>query len=370
MSESATATVLTPDVERVSQEIVRLLIPHRRTVEPDTHLDKPDDFPEQLRQIADFVGKNEQVIFSLPGFPCKSPNTDKVFGHLPDHGERLALRFLDSLCAEIGKVYAPGARVLICSDGHIFGDVIRVPDEHIDAYNDALLDMIHAEGLADHLDCFDLRDCYGPDLSYDEKRQKAAVTLGPTLEELRAEVREDEASLRMYRGITRFLVEDTAGWEGSRSALQRDCRRRAYEVILRSRAWSELIAESYPRNVRLSIHPQNRGSVKFGIRLLGAADAWTTPWHSVLLHRADGTWELMHRREAEKLGREVHQDGRPSHFEAFTDGTGDGEARTDASAGARTDARAGAGAGSEVRTGAGSDLRTGADPAARTVAAA
>ncbi|OEJ95773.1 L-tyrosine/L-tryptophan isonitrile synthase family protein [Streptomyces thermolilacinus] len=324
MSESVTTTALTPEVARISEEIVRLLIPHRRTVEPDTHLDIPGHFPEQLQQIADFVAKDEQVIFSLPGFPCKSPNTDKVFGHLPDHGERLALRFLDSLCADIEKVHAPGARVLICSDGHIFGDVIRVPDEHIDAYNDALLEMIHAEGLADHLDTFDLRDCYGPALSYDEKRKLAAETLGPTLEELRAEVREDESTLRMYRGITRFLVEDTAGWEGSRSALQRDCRRRAYEVILRSRAWSELIAESYPRNVRLSIHPQNRGSVKFGIRLLGAADAWTTPWHSVLFHHTDGTWELMHRRDAEKLGREIHRDGRPSHFEAVGDGSGTG----------------------------------------------
>ncbi|GGQ04580.1 L-tyrosine/L-tryptophan isonitrile synthase family protein [Streptomyces roseolilacinus] len=331
MSESAT-TALTPEVERISQEIVRLLIPHRRTVEPDTHLDTPDDFPEQLSQIADFVAKNEQVIFSLPGFPCKSPNTDKVFGHLPDQGERLALRFLDSLCAEIEKVYEPGAKVLICSDGHIFGDVIRVPDEHIDAYNDAVLDMIHAEGLADHLDTFDLRDVYGPDLTYDEKRQKAAETLGPSLEELRAEVREDEASLRMYRGITRFLVEDTAGWEGSRSALQRDCRRRAYEVILRSRAWSELIAERYPHNVRLSIHPQNRGSIKFGIRLLGAADAWTTPWHSVLMHHTDGTWELMHRRDAEKIGREVYQDGRPSHFEAVGDDSGTGTATSSAAA--------------------------------------
>ncbi|MCQ0023174.1 isocyanide synthase family protein [Streptomyces somaliensis DSM 40738] len=309
------ATAPAPEAGHISREVLRLLIPHRRTVEPDPHLDTPDDFPEQLGQIADFVACGERIVFSLPGFPCKSPNPEKVLGRLPDQGERLALRFLDSLCAEIEKVHAPGAKVLICSDGHIFGDVIRVPDEHVDAYNDALLDMIRAEGLAGRLDTFDLRDCYGPDLSYDEKRRLAARTLGPTPEELRAEVREDESSLRMYLGITRFLVEDATGWEGSRSALQRDCRRRAYEVILRSRAWSELISERYPHHVRLSIHPQNRGAAKFGIRLLGAADAWTTPWHSAPLRRADGTWELMHRRDAEKIGREVHRDGRPSHFE-------------------------------------------------------
>ncbi|MFJ2173600.1 L-tyrosine/L-tryptophan isonitrile synthase family protein [Streptomyces sp. NPDC087851] len=312
------ATTFTPAsaAERVSREILELLLPHRRAAEPDQHLDTPDDFPEQLAQIGGFVERGEPVIFSLPGFPCKSPNPDKVFGSLPDHGERLALRFLGSLCAEMAKVHEPGAKILICSDGHIFGDVIGVPDEHIDAYGHGLREMIRTEGLGAHLGTFDLKDVYGPDLSYDEKRALAAETLGPSVEELRAEVRSDESTLRMYRGITRFLVEDVADWEGSRSALQRDCRRRAYEVIARSRAWGELIAQHHPDNVRLSIHPQSRREAKFGIGLVGEADAWTTPWHSVALRHLDGTWQLMARSAARRLGGEVHVDGRPSHFEA------------------------------------------------------
>lgn len=315
---SQTTTTVTPAsvTDRVSREILELLLPHRRAAEPDPHLDTTDDFPEQLRQIHEFVRRDEPVIFSLPGFPCKSPNPDKVFSHLPDHAERLALRFLGALCAQIGKVHAPGAKILICSDGHIFGDVIGVPDEHIDAYGNALREMIREEGLSAELGTFDLRDVYGDGLSYDEKRKVAAETLGPSLEELRAEVHSSESTLRMYRGITRFLVDDVAHWEGSRSALQRDCRRRAYEVIARSRAWGELIAQHHPENVRFSIHPQGRGEAKFGIRLVGAADVWTTPWHSVVLRHPDGTWQLMRRREAERLGRTVYKDGRPSHVEA------------------------------------------------------
>ncbi|MFE0136304.1 L-tyrosine/L-tryptophan isonitrile synthase family protein [Streptomyces sp. NPDC059037] len=310
------------ETRQITHEILSLLLPHRRTVEADAELDTTDAFPEQLLQISGLVGRGEPVLFTLPGFPCKSPNTAKVFNHLPDQGELLALRFLDSLCARIGKVYAPGARVLICSDGHIFGDVIGVPDEHIDAYGDALRSMISSEGMAEHLATFDLRDVYGTTLSYDEKRMATTDRYAPTIEDLRAEVKVDDSTLRMYRGITRFMVEDTAGWEGTKSALQRDARKRAYEVIRRSRAWGELIAEHHPRTVRLSIHPQNRGEAKFGIRLLGAADAWTTPWHSVPLRRADGGWELMHRTEAEQIGREVQRDGRPSHFEAL-DGSDD-----------------------------------------------
>ncbi|WP_436318709.1 L-tyrosine/L-tryptophan isonitrile synthase family protein [Streptomyces griseofuscus] len=45
----------------------------------------------------------------------------------------------------------------------------------------------------------------------------------------------------------------SADWTGTRSALQRACRQRAYGVIQRGRAWGTLIAEHHPRAVRLSI---------------------------------------------------------------------------------------------------------------------
>ncbi|WP_082527116.1 L-tyrosine/L-tryptophan isonitrile synthase family protein, partial [Kitasatospora sp. MBT63] len=293
-----------PAVERVSTEILELLLPHRRAGDPDTAA-PPGAFPVQLRQLAAFVAAGEPVAFTLPGFPCKSPNTRKVLGHLPDEGERLALGFLDRLCGRIAEVYSPGARVLICSDGHVFGDLIRVPDEHIDAYSDELTAMIAREGLG-RLGTFDLRDVLG-DLPYDDKRALVHARFAPTLEELRAEVRSDEETAALYRGITRFLVDDTAGFTGTRSALQRECRRRAYGVIQRSRAWGTLIAEHHPRSVRLSIHPQPVGAGKFGIRLLDHRDVWATPWHTAVLHRADGGWELMHRAEAELIGTLVHR---------------------------------------------------------------
>ncbi|MFG2194220.1 L-tyrosine/L-tryptophan isonitrile synthase family protein [Streptomyces sp. NPDC048639] len=303
--------------------ILALLLPHRRTVDtdppPDTSAGLLDAFPDQVRQLAPFVTAGEPVLFTLPGFPCKSPNPAKVLGHLPDEGERLSLRFLDRLCSRIATVYAPGARVLICSDGHLFGDLIHVPDAHIDAYSDGLQAMIRAEGLR-HLDIFDLRTVYG-DLPYDSKRARVHDTYAPTVDELRERTRNDEQMLRLYRGITRFLVEDTAEFTGTRSALQRECRRRAYGVIQRSRAWGALIADHRPRSFRLSIHPQPRRTDKFGIRLLDARDVWTTPWHSCVLHHSDGRWELMHRRKAEMVGRLVLRGGRPSHFEAEAAGS-------------------------------------------------
>ncbi|OXY87763.1 hypothetical protein BEK98_43220 [Streptomyces diastatochromogenes] len=79
-------------------------------------------------------------------------------------------------------------------------------------------------------------------------------------------------------------------------------------------AWGALIAQHHPRAVRLSIHLRPVGAAKFGIRLLDAPDAWTTPWHSAGLRRTDGTWALMPRDRADRLGRLVYRDDRPSHF--------------------------------------------------------
>lgn len=131
----------------------------------------------------------------------------------------------------------------------------------------------------ERLSVFDLRDVLGG-LPHDAKRAHVHGRYAPPLDALRAEIRADDHALALYRGITRFLVEDTAGHRGTRSALQRACRQRAYGVIQRSRAWGDLIADHHSHSVRLSIHPQPVGAPKFGIRLLDAPDAWTTPWHS------------------------------------------------------------------------------------------
>ncbi|MEU0009271.1 isocyanide synthase family protein [Streptomyces sp. NPDC006314] len=294
----------------ISAAILNMLLPYHRTT--DRAPAPAEAFPHQLRRITDFIRDGAPVVFTLPGFPCKSPNRAKVLGHLPDQGERLSLTFLNTLCTEIERIYPPGAHVIICSDGHVFGDLIHVPDEHIDAYADELRILMVQQGLT-RLSLFDLRDVLGH-LPHDIKRAQVHQRYAPTLDALRAEIRTDDHTLALYRGITRFLVEDTADWTGTRSALQRTCRQRAYGVIQRSRAWGAVIAEHHPHAVRLSIHPQPIGAAKFGIRLLKAPDAWTTPWHAVALQRTDGTWTLMPRAKAAQVGRLVQQSGRASHF--------------------------------------------------------
>ncbi|HWM40496.1 MAG TPA: isocyanide synthase family protein [Streptomyces sp.] len=297
--------------------IMELLLEHRRTA--DVTLSPLEAFAPQLSQLARFVERGEPIVFTMPAFPCKSPNPAKVLGRLPDQGEYLSLLFLNDLCHRIQRLHAPGARLIICSDGHIFSDFVRVPDHDVDAYADELRTMITKAGLT-RISVFDLRQVLG-EMPNDDKRALVHDKYAPSVEEMRAEMRADEETLRLYRGITRFLVEDTADFDGSRSALQRECRQRAYGVIQRSRAWGDLIADQFPGTFRLSIHPQHAGSPKYGIRLLESPDAWMTPWHSTALLRADGTWQLMPRAKAEEVGRLVERDGRPSHFEAVQSGS-------------------------------------------------
>jgi pyoverdine/dityrosine biosynthesis protein Dit1 len=162
-------------------------------------------------------------------------------------------------------------------------------------------------------------------MCFDQMRHEMMKRFGQSSDFLRQKVRngaqsggtqEEQEANRMYCGMTRFLFEDALhpGQSKSRNAIQKDVRARAYEVMRRSNAWTELIAERFPDAVRLSIHPQVCGSRKLGIRLVGD-DSWMTPWHGVAVETAEG-FLLMKHAEARVLGAELvlGEGKRPSHF--------------------------------------------------------
>jgi pyoverdine/dityrosine biosynthesis protein Dit1 len=276
-----------------------------------------------LRKVASAIAQRKPVTFVLPAFPGKSPNPNKVLGLLPDMAEQRALEFLGHLCERIRKYHAPGARIILCSDGRVFSDVVGMREDDVTAYQREISRMIATLGLTS-VSTFNLDDsCSGQDFS--KMRRELMEEYGKPLDVLKTMVRdggnriggrENEDAHHLYCGITRFLVEDAhhPGQTRSRTSIQKECRVRAYEVIQRSNAWSELIAHRFPDAVRLSIHPQTCGSNKLGIRLV-ANENWMTPWHGVAVD-VGGRFLLLKRSQAEALGaRMVHSAGRPSHFE-------------------------------------------------------
>ncbi|MFB9903258.1 L-tyrosine/L-tryptophan isonitrile synthase family protein [Allokutzneria oryzae] len=302
----------------VAVAVLRLLMAYQRQLPSgDTCRELPCaacDEPH-LRKITAAMATGREIQLVLPAFPAKSPNRAKTISHLPDMAERVALEFLQSLCDRIERLYPPGARFVICSDGRVFGDLIGVPDEAVTAYRRELVAMIDQIG-AERLDVFDLDDVHLGVDDHAAMREHLVTHYAQSLESVRAEVKAGDKALSIYRGMTRFLFEDQLGpgYEGSRAAALREARRRAYGVIQRSRAWGSLLAERFPDAVRLSIHPQPCGADKLGILLMETADGWLTPWHGVAVV-TDGRTELVKRSDAERLGATlVRRGGRPSHY--------------------------------------------------------
>ncbi len=238
--------------------------------------------------------------------------------------EKLALQFLNQLCDRIRAIYAPGAQIVLCSDGRVFSDIVGMCETDVTDYQLELDKMIDELCLM-NISTFNLDElCDGK--YFTQMRNKLMENFGVSQELLREKVLrgskplshpEDKEVHRMYCGITRFLVEDSTfpGQTKSRSAIQKECKAKAYEVIRRSNAWSELISQRFPEAVRLSIHPQTCGSKKLGIRLVGT-DSWMTPWHGVAV-KTNEDFILLKRTEAEALGAQLvfSASGRPSHFE-------------------------------------------------------
>lgn len=261
------------------------------------------------------IAAGEPIRLVLPAFPAKSANPRKTLGPLPDLGEELALRFLQERCDAIRERYPAGAKLIICSDGRVFNDLVGVTDGDVTAYRRRLMEMIREAGLSD-IDVFDLDDVR-PGEPFDATRRWLVERHGQSREELERRAEEFDHHRETYNGIHRFLTEDLAAREPAMSRTQARNRSKddAYEVIRRSDAWSRLVAAYFPDALRLSIHPQPAHAEKVGILLTPSEDAWLTPWHGVVLARQD-RFVLTRRADAEALGAAaVERDGRPSHFE-------------------------------------------------------
>jgi pyoverdine/dityrosine biosynthesis protein Dit1 len=268
-----------------------------------------------LPQATRLVASGRPIQMVIPAFPAKSPSPRKVLGVTPDLAEEEALKYLQSLCDRLSAIYRPGVRITICSDGRVFGNVVGLTDEHVTEYGAALRGLIAGLDLVS-LDVFNLEDAFGR-IAYDEMRRRVCADHGEPLEVIRARVHQNRDDRRLFNGIHRFLVEDLRGVdpERSRTSLRALCKDRAYQVIQRSQAWSELVARRFPDAMRLSIHPQRPHAGKLGIRLADeTADAWITPWHGVALY-AGGRYTLTYRQRAEDAGaRLVYRHDRPSHY--------------------------------------------------------
>lgn len=303
----------TSDIEATATKILNRVFRFRRLLpdaEADARIDNPERYAPHFEKLYSLIQRNQPIHFVLPAFPAKSPNRTKTIGALPDMGERLALEFLDNLCAEIELDYPPGAYLTLCSDGRVFSDLVGVSDDDVSLYRDGLRRIFELTEVT-RLRLFNLEDVYDTK-HYDVMREELLVGYARPLGAIRNEALTSPSARALFNGIHRFMLEDL---QAARPGLSRNqCRERAkslaYRVIQRSNAWSALVANRFPSAVRLSIHPQPDVSEKIGIALLRTDDPWVTPWHSVALCDG-GRFRLVKRSVAESLGaRLVNSDDR------------------------------------------------------------
>ena len=298
--------------QAVGREILARLFRDNRVLPGVTTGLTPASEALHLPMIESFIRAGAPIELVLPAFPAKAPNPRKVLGALPDLAEQRALERLSELLDSIQAVWKPGARLTLCSDGHVFADAVGVSDADVDRYRDALLGLIDDERVS----WFDLSTAFG-DVTPAAMRKHLMERHAPTQEALRARAESSPAFAAQIDGIHRFLFEDEVVLrpEQTRSQSKKQTRGRAWEVVRRSEAWGALVASVFPQALRLSIHPQPDPSTKIGVNLLGVSDPWLTPWHAAAVVDKTGT-RLMHRADAEALGAKLVLDGgRPSHLE-------------------------------------------------------
>jgi pyoverdine/dityrosine biosynthesis protein Dit1 len=109
------------EVAETSNKILDIILEHALNKFNDPVERLTAGRPKFLSVIEQFVIEGTQVKMCLPAFPFKSANkVYKVFGILPDKAEELSFERLNAMCAQIERLYSPGAKLTIISDGLVY----------------------------------------------------------------------------------------------------------------------------------------------------------------------------------------------------------------------------------------------------------
>lgn len=247
-----------------------------------------------IEKILAIVQSNQPLTFKLVGFPYKSLNKDlKVFNNLPDMAERKAFEQLNALCAQIKEIYAPGAHLIIISDGHIFCDVFQISDAEVDAYEEGLNEL-----MVDlpHLSLVTVKDLMEKPMTYDQFRQ-TLDKLSPSQDHFVKTLLADENAHHGFDVMKKRLHLDLNCPSGISLLRISSLDHIAQTVMGRSSRFSTYISQqkSLASSLNLSVHFQKNVSKKMGIHLVGSSVI--TPWHGVLVADKDGQFAVKHRQD-------------------------------------------------------------------------
>ena len=135
-------------------------------------------------RVRNHVDESRPIPLVLPAFPWKSVNkVEKVLGAVSDLGEELALARLSALCEDIQEIYAPGAEIIITSDGLVYNDLLGIPDAETYEYGASLRRMAAEKGYG-NIKFTRIMNLLGLTDSAAMTREEYLVTVGETREML------------------------------------------------------------------------------------------------------------------------------------------------------------------------------------------
>jgi pyoverdine/dityrosine biosynthesis protein Dit1 len=238
---------------------------------------------------------------------------------MPDMAEHIALDVLRDFVNEVNKVYAPGATLWVISDGHVFSDcskytrrataiswanktVVGADDAMIDTFDAKMVELYESKykeaGPVPAIRFKGLKDIFMkspvslagfkerwlawevPHPVNTERTHEAELCRKLMLgvgEADRAYIRQciveqEPHALQLYRGQTRFMLEDLAEVPSVKSLSNKQKKKTAadvaQEMMSRNQAYSNLVELLLPNYVRLSIHAHPNKGPKFAVRLL------------------------------------------------------------------------------------------------------
>jgi len=247
-----------------------------------------DTCTELIKKINCFVKNRKPIILTMVGFPYKSSHTkDKVLSSCADAAERYSLVYIHTLLEKIKKIYEPGAKLFIFTDGIAFCDIEKVSDAIVIEYENTLKTLILDLPYIEILTMQDL--C--PHQSLDEIRMLIS-NMNPSLESFREMVDKDTKLQNDVRVLTQRLAFELA----LLPLTQNEIAEIGLQETQRSLQYGNFLKPFRPEEtITCSVHYQKDPNRKIGLKL---SDSCVTAWHGVLVETG-GNFTIEHLKDVD-----------------------------------------------------------------------
>lgn len=249
--------------------------------------------------------------FVLPSFPFKHKNPVKVSRRSPDMAELLCLCRLHEICHALGRVYEPGAKFVVISDGMVYRDMFAVTEHEALSYRDRSKQMVGQLGFEDSIEVTDMEylvDSRRELFDFVQERLEPVFAdwwrANPDSLRRASLIQASTANVNTAESVTHDLVQmatkdvllDTqeqdavSTLETIKTQTVERAEKGAFQFALFMYVLKEinLVASCYPGAVRATVHPK---PTHWGLHLVNR-DSRVFPWQGVAYQNNNGQWRI------------------------------------------------------------------------------